>query len=68
VILIPWLTQIETWSNRIDVIKDMFALRIQRQVDLCEFKASLVYRASSRTAEATQKKKTVLKKTSQRKQ
>jgi hypothetical protein len=27
----------------------------QRQVDLCEFKASLVYRASSRTAKATQR-------------
>jgi hypothetical protein len=25
----------------------------QRQVDLCEFEASLVYRASSRTARAT---------------
>jgi hypothetical protein len=34
----------------------------QRQMDLCEFKASLVYRASSRTARAIQ---TVLK--SQRK-
>jgi hypothetical protein len=32
------------------------ALRKQRQVDLCEFKASLVYRASFRTARATQKK------------
>jgi hypothetical protein len=28
----------------------------QRQEDLCEFKASLVYRVSSRTARATQKK------------
>ena len=27
----------------------------QRQVDLCEFEASLVYRLSSRTARATQK-------------
>ncbi|EGW07661.1 hypothetical protein I79_013644 [Cricetulus griseus] len=27
----------------------------QRQEDLCEFKASLVYRASSRTARATQR-------------
>jgi hypothetical protein len=26
------------------------ALRMQRQVDLCEFEASLVYRASSKTA------------------
>jgi hypothetical protein len=31
------------------------ALRRQRQVDLCKFKASLVYRVSSRTARATQK-------------
>ena len=29
--------------------------RRERQVDLCEFKASLVYRASSRTARATQR-------------
>jgi hypothetical protein len=28
----------------------------QRQVDLCEFEASVVYRASSRTARATQRK------------
>jgi hypothetical protein len=27
----------------------------QRQVDLCELKASLIYRASSRTARATQR-------------
>jgi hypothetical protein len=27
----------------------------QRQVDLCEFEASLVYRVSSRTARATQR-------------
>ena len=32
------------------------ALRRQRQVDLCEFEASLVYRVSSRTAEVTQRK------------
>ena len=31
------------------------ALRRQRQEDLCEFEASLYYRASSRTARATQK-------------
>ena len=30
------------------------ALRRQRQVDLCEFKASLVYIVSSRTTKATQ--------------
>jgi hypothetical protein len=30
-------------------------LRRQRQLDLCEIKASLVYRASSRTARGTQK-------------
>jgi hypothetical protein len=27
----------------------------QRQADICEFEASLVYRASSRTAKATQR-------------
>jgi hypothetical protein len=30
-------------------------LRRQRQTDLCEYKASLVYRASSRTSKATQR-------------
>jgi hypothetical protein len=30
-------------------------LRRQRQVDLCELKASLVYRVSSRTVRATQR-------------
>ena len=33
------------------------ALPRQRQVDLCEFKASLGYRASFRTARAVRKKK-----------
>jgi hypothetical protein len=33
----------------------MPALRRQRQVDLCKFKVSLVYRTSSRTARATQR-------------
>ena len=28
---------------------------MQRQADLCEFEASLVYKASSRTARATQR-------------
>jgi hypothetical protein len=31
-------------------------LERQRQADLCEFKASLVYRVSSRTTRATQRK------------
>ena len=31
----------------------ILALGKQRQVDLCEFKASLVYKVSSRTAKAT---------------
>jgi hypothetical protein len=31
------------------------ALRMQRQVNLCELEASLVYRVSSRTARATQR-------------
>jgi hypothetical protein len=33
----------------------MPALGRQRQADLCKFKASLVYKASSRTARATQR-------------
>ena len=33
----------------------ILALRRQRQVDLCEFKASLVYKANSKTAWVTQK-------------
>ena len=33
----------------------MNALRRQRKTDLCEFKASVVYRAISRTARATQR-------------
>jgi hypothetical protein len=32
------------------------ALGRQRQEDLCEFEANLIYRASSRTARATQRK------------
>jgi hypothetical protein len=36
------------------------ALRRQRQADLCEFKASLVCRASSRTSRATQRGNPVL--------
>ena len=28
---------------------------LQRQVDLCKFKASLIYRVNSRTARATQR-------------
>jgi hypothetical protein len=31
------------------------ALNRQRQADLCDFEASLVYRASSRTAKATER-------------
>ena len=37
------------------------ALGRQRQVDLCEFKASLVYRASSRTARAVTQRNPVSK-------
>ena len=40
------------------------ALGRKRQVDLCEFKDSLVYRVSSRTARDTQRN-LVLKKTKQ---
>jgi hypothetical protein len=34
----------------------ILALQRQRQEDICEFEASLVYRASSRTARTTQRK------------
>ena len=37
------------------------ALRRQRQEDLCEFKASLVYRASSSTARIVKQRNPVLK-------
>jgi hypothetical protein len=37
--------------------------RRQRQVDLCEFKASLVYRVSSRTVKATQRNPVLKNKT-----
>jgi hypothetical protein len=43
------------------------ALRRQRQVDLCEFEASLVYTASSRTARVTQRN-SVLEKNKTQKQ
>jgi hypothetical protein len=38
------------------------ALGRQRQVDLCEFKASLAYTLSSRTASATQRNPVLKKK------
>jgi hypothetical protein len=37
------------------------ALRRQRLVDLCEFKASQVYRANTRTTKATQRETPYLK-------
>ena len=40
------------------------ALMRQRQVDLCDFEASLVYRMSSRIAKATQRNFLKKKKTS----
>jgi hypothetical protein len=43
------------------------ALGRQRQVDLCEFKASLVYRMNSRTARATQRNPVSKNKTKQNK-
>ena len=43
------------------------ALRRQRQVDLCELEASLVYRVSSRTARAIQRNPVLKKKTKQNK-
>jgi hypothetical protein len=46
-VVVAWTFNLSTWK--------------QRQMDLCEFKASLVYGAGSRIAEATQRK-TVLKK------
>ena len=39
------------------------AVRRQRQVDVCEFEASLVYRVSSRTARATERNPVLKKKT-----
>jgi hypothetical protein len=42
------------------------ALRMQRQVNLCEFKASLVYRESSKIARATQRNP-ISKKTNKKK-
>ena len=42
----------------------ILALRRQRQAHLCEFKASLIYRSSSRTVIATQRN--YLKKTKNR--
>ena len=39
----------------------------QRQADLCEFEASLVYRASSRTARATQRNPVSKKQTNKQK-
>ena len=39
------------------------ALRRQRQVDLCEFGASLVYRVSFRTVRATQRNPVLNKQT-----
>jgi hypothetical protein len=41
------------------------ALRRQRQVNLCEFKVSLVYRVSSRTARATQRDSALKNKTNE---
>ena len=39
------------------------ALGRQRQVDLCDFKAGLIYRVSSRTARTTERKKPYLETT-----
>ena len=44
------------------------ALGRQRQGDLCEFEASLVYILSSRTARTTLKKKSCLKKEEEEKE
>jgi hypothetical protein len=44
------------------------ALGRQRQADLCEFEASLVYRVSFRTARATQKNLVLKNKTKQSKE
>ena len=43
------------------------ALRRQRQVDLCEFEGSLIYRASSRTAMAVTQRNPVSKKQKEKK-
>ena len=42
-------------NNKTDPQALMLPLGRQRQADLCEFKASLVYRANSETAKATQR-------------
>jgi hypothetical protein len=43
------------------------ALRRQRQADLCEFKASLVYRISFKTAKGIQRNPVLKKKKKQKK-
>ena len=43
------------WNRAVVAHTLIPALRRQRQTDVCEFKASQVYRASSRTARATQR-------------
>jgi hypothetical protein len=45
----------------------MPALGKQRQINLCEFKASLVYRVNSKTAKATQRNSVSKNKTKQNK-
>ena len=44
-----------------------FSIQRQRQVDVCEFEASLVYRVSSRTVRATQRNPVLNKQTSNNK-
>jgi hypothetical protein len=42
-------------KNKLRHRRSIPALGRQRQVDLCEFKASLIYRVSSRITKATQR-------------
>ena len=49
----------ESWAVMVHPF--ISVLRRQRQVDLCEYKASLVYRVSFRTARAIIERNTILK-------
>jgi hypothetical protein len=49
----PCLKNKKTTINKKQMVGGGIHLRRQKQADLCEFEASLVYRVSSRTARAT---------------
>ena len=58
----------KSWARRWWRAPLMPTLRGQRQADLCEFEASLVYRVSSRTARAVTQRNLVLKKKKRKKE